>query len=50
MKVFLGGLQGTIEERIGDIPSAENPECEQERFYAHVFPHLGMNPDIPPEI
>jgi len=32
MKVFLGGFQGIIEERIGDISSAEYPECEEEGF------------------
>jgi len=35
MKVFLGGLQDIIEERIGDISPAEYPECEEEGFYAH---------------
>jgi len=49
MKVILSRIQGIIEKRIGDISSAEYPECEEERFCAHVFPRLGMTPDIPPK-
>jgi len=37
MKVFLGRLYDIIEERIGDISSAEYSEGEQEGFYAHSF-------------
>jgi hypothetical protein len=40
VKVFLGGVYGIIEERIGDISSAEYCECEEEGFHAHGFPRL----------
>jgi hypothetical protein len=35
MKVFLGRFYGVIKERIGDIPSAENPQGKEEGFWIH---------------
>ena len=39
MKVFLGCVYDFIEERIRDIPSAENPQGKEEGFWTHsCFP------------
>jgi hypothetical protein len=35
MKISLGRIQCVVEEGIGDIPPTENPQGEEDGFYAH---------------